>query len=327
MPRISEFNPELSESIKKEIEVPANLAELGLTQEDAGLLDYLKNKSIETVSKNEEELEKTVVAFRHQQQIPHPLPQGWFFKGGAARYCILKDMGEKVLEPLDWDFVVLDGFTPEPHSHEQMWKEYDRVREHYNKSDGIDSCSIEEYFSTRDFVVNEICANQDQVLATIGALRDLYRKKIRYSDHPGDNYDRLIGRSMRLEAEFRALYGDEGVRGWDIEYNDIDLFNLALHFDKAASLGDKVLAKFYLILLEAGVIDIDSGGYDAGGANIPELNADISYRMGSNFQFSDELEKRIRLITSQPEDDEYTLLARKYYIPEQVYKNEFEGRA
>lgn len=314
MPRISEFYPELNENIKKEIEVPANLAELGLTHEDTELIDYLKNKSIDAVSKNEENPERTVVTFSHQQQIPHPLPQGWFFKGGAARFYVLKDMGEKVLTPCDWDFVHLAQSENEEPDYDQL----PEISKNY-LIDATDYETIPSYFGSRDFIINELCLNQDSVFATVGALRDLSKKEVRWTDYPG-NPDRLEIRSIRLEAEFRAMYGKENARDWRIQYGPCDPFLVAVYFQKALQLGDDVAAKFYLILLEQGIIAIESNDFDSGSASVKELAVSLDYHLGSRFDEGEETSEKLDLIKSQSDDDEYEKLAQKYYIPGPVAK-------
>ena len=262
-----------------------------------------------------------VLRFSHSQPLSVELPSGYALIGGAARNVFLAELGQAVMSPRDFDLVAITDWNPDE-SHAQ------RLAERYMPRDfayghGVKFETLEQYFRSRDFTVNEVLVSKDAIYATPQALRDLSEKVIRPSLDIVQSWEsyafrkwgidpKLAMKALRLNLQFEELYGHgriEGIDEWQWRFEAVPLFYFALELNKAFEQGDAMAERFYQRLLTIGLADLDHEEVPSG-LNARELAVDLRWKMHEMgrdpFMFSkEELNGRVlpSELRKQIEDD------------------------
>ena len=191
-----------------------------------------------------------------REMIP-ALPAGYVVVGGGARAALARSLGlDDTAAFRDLDIVAMHE-TPDPDELERLSKEYmpdDFVHGHGVKEEDGD------YFETRDFTINEIYIEGDQIYCTTDCLLDTVRGIVRITEHevqesyrPEAPYyinPKLLAKALRFAAAREATIANPE----DYTYINIDDFHMALHFDRAAEQGPEVLEGYVALLREHGQI-------------------------------------------------------------------------
>lgn len=217
------------------------------------------------------------------------MPKGGFIIGGAARSAIQQMLGEEVIPPRDIDIVGIEEFGAVHEDFRNFAHSVVEDKKHDGESAKVEQLST--YIGTRDFTINEVLVGKNQCIATAEALKDLAIKIIRPTQFESGQYEnyktneygvspKLVMKAIRLREEFKEMYGKgqiEGIEDWQFEAQNIPLFYIALHLDRAIDRGDKIAQRFYAGLLKAGTISQDD---DYEGEYIEErLTADDPYEL------------------------------------------------
>lgn len=261
------------ESVNSILPVEARVSQ-NVSSEELSEVEKVLGKPIETVGrfslhrvegKYEYQGDVEVVVWEHGQELPYELPKGFFAIGGAARSVALASLGEEVTAPRDIDLVGIEEFGA---GHESEISDGINPPEEYDPESGSIN-SLWHYFESRDFTINELLVNGKHIIGTPKAISDLQSKKIRptqYESKAWESYanrewgvkPKLVMKAVRLKEEFINMYEEgsiEGIEDWQFEAENIPLFYIALHLDRAFESGDKVAQQFHLALLKAGVIE------------------------------------------------------------------------
>jgi hypothetical protein len=254
-----------------------------------------------------------VFKFKHGQSLPFELPQGYCLEGGAARNIALASLGEKVLPPRDHDIIALWELNPDLTQREILSAQY--MPDDFQNGYGIEPTNMQSYFQTRDFTINQLFIDGEDAYISKECLEDLIDKVICPTEFEQGKWNsyayqregvnpKLVVKSLRLYSEFVETYGQgsvDGIEGWQWNFDAIPIFYLALGLEKATQLGDKVAIRFYMTLIDLGMIEKE---------NTPSLSVlayNIRFHMREQgkdpFNFSDSFISN--LVALLEEDDSY----------------------
>lgn len=179
------------------------------------------------------------------------LPEGYAYKGGAARALLLRSLGiDPTYQPRDVDVVRLTVEEPKQGMDDQVSQEF--MPEDYENGYGVEVLGDqEEYFGTRDLTINEVLATDTDVLASKQAILDSIRRIIRLTDYEREDYGaagpKMLSKILRFYAESVYRYGEasiQGVEDWEFEDSFITPFWLALQLDRAVDVSSDVAEKY-----------------------------------------------------------------------------------
>jgi len=236
-----------------------------------------------------------ICKFAHSQEVPNSLPPGYFFTGSVARHILQKELGgENILPPRDIDIC---GITDLGCDSSLM----DEVVKHASDEGRIQAYSLEEYFNSRDFTLNEILADSSFLYCSESALYDLSNHVIRPTEYEYQRFGdygesksvrpRIVLKAIRLQSELEYMYGNseiEGIKDWQFYYENLSLFELALNLEKAYERGDALATRFYVALLKNGTVETGLDEGHIGGKNFRELFISVYFRLedvGNPFVF------------------------------------------
>ena len=267
----------------QEPEIPKTFdLDMFLRQREAEVIDLSDESSAESIQ---------LIRFRHNQSLPVDLPTGYCFIGGVARNVILSEFGETTNAPRDLDIVAVADLQPDHSLMRELSVRY--MPNDTRHGHGIKVENLYQYFMTRDFILNEILVDNNQIYATPEALQDLKNKAIRpvkrnpeqwfsYTQQREGIPPKLVMKALRLQIEFEALYGQgkiDGIEEWQWQYDAIPLFFLALALDKAYQLGDALATRFYAKLLQIGLVNPDGSEAALTAPSTDRLALEIRYHM------------------------------------------------
>lgn len=257
-------------------EQPKKLIDIG----DSQLNAFLNSRNSEVISlgkvqeiievleeDGDEEIEDLheVVKFKlHDTEMVDKLPPGFFYIGGCGRNVLLNEFGEEILKPRDIDLVAIKEFNPDMSRKDELSRQY--MEEDYSKGYGLRAESLYDYFTRRDFTVNEVLTDGEWAYATPQALKDLKNKIIRPSQSQKQELSsKLIMKSLRFLLEFKHAYGKASMQeigAWNFKLGPVRLFDIALHLDKAFQNSDAIGEEFAEVLLQMGIIKVDKNDSD-----------------------------------------------------------------
>lgn len=141
------------------------------------------------------------------------LPEGYGYKGGAARSLLLRNIGiDPTSMPRDIDIVRLSEKEPHEGVDEKLAKEY--MPDDFAQGHGVEFLkNITEYLNTRDLTINELYATDEYIVATDECLRDTIRHIICQSDYEYEQYYDDIGPKML--AKMLRFYSEALSRGME----------------------------------------------------------------------------------------------------------------
>ena len=181
------------------------------------------------------------------------LPDGYAYKGGAARSLLLRSLGiNKNSQPRDFDLLRYTKKEAYKGADDKLAAEFMPLD--FSYGDGVEIISsINNYFSNRDFTINELLATNTTIIASKACLLDTVRHIIRLSDFEKQKeikYDKL---AEKLFVKALRLYSLEildyeasihGIENYRIDSRSVGPFFIALNLDRAMGMGETVAARY-----------------------------------------------------------------------------------
>ncbi|MFA6525073.1 MAG: hypothetical protein WCT33_02245 [Patescibacteria group bacterium] len=238
------------------------------------LFRYLKRYTGKEVAIREVSKGIFEISFENSpNQIPE-LPEGYGYKGGAARAHLESTLGIKQSSVRDLDIVFL-GKTENKEVTDMLAREY--MPEDYENGYGVESLDS-DYFDTRDFTINEVyVGDRHNIIATQQCILDTIRRILRVTEF--EKKDRIYDEgdywvNPKILAKALRLLAQETSRGQVMEFADrdavgwigIDSFHMALHLDRAMGQSQDTAYNYIQELIDNGQLPSD--------INTPELAAD-----------------------------------------------------
>lgn len=190
------------------------------------------------------------------------LPNGYGYKGGAARTILEHSLGLPYSEPRDLD-IVFFGTNEDESVSKQLAEQY--MPEDFQNGYGVEPLE-EDYFFTRDFTCNEVLYDGTRIVCTRQCLTDILRNIVRFTDYEknesyhGDEFfikPKLLAKAVRMVAHARSTGKERASITGEIDQLRelyIDDFHLALHLDRAMEQGTGVADEYVRIMNEKGFI-------------------------------------------------------------------------
>lgn len=187
------------------------------------------------------------------------IPEGYARKGGSARTVFEMVLGRSAERARDVDMVKVAAGDDPIQDQEVAAKYSPEDLEHKHGVEPLET----DYFEKRDFTINEILVTPEGIYMTKECLLDTVRRIVRFSDFerkeaynkeaPFYVKQKLLAKAVRLVAEEAVngnhiLFADEEV----LEFQNLNAFSIALHFDRALEKGPEVAQVFLNHLLETG---------------------------------------------------------------------------
>ncbi len=290
----------VSENVKKDNHEIEPTSSLNLNEE---VLKKLQNRGggfrVEKIIRTSPDKEAStnesysLVHIPFTEKLPATLPKGYGFSGGVARNAALQALGHDVMPPRDIDIVAITDAHPDttPAIRDELAKKY--MQDDYARGHGVRIESLAEYFSTRDFVLNEVLLLDDELITTPEALNDLEKKLVQPTQYESDSWrsytfeeeglhPKLVWKAVLLSEELKMMYGHgdmSGIKEWQWDYKGMPLFFLALALDKAYQKGDALATRFYTKLLELGTVSSSYTKESILAHSPRDLALQISYKM------------------------------------------------
>lgn len=169
------------------------------------------------------------------------LPEGYGYKGGAARALLLRALGiDSHIQPRDIDILRFTEHEPESGLDLQLEEHYMPVDSSHGH--GIDTVvDKENYFATRDLTLNEVLATDTEITATRACIVDSVRHIIRATKFETDDYGepnpKVLIKMIRFYAEAINRYDQatlvDDISEYRYEEYFMSPFWLGLHLDRA----------------------------------------------------------------------------------------------
>jgi len=225
---------------------------------------WLSRYGVEAEVRKNESGQLEIAVTELPESIPD-LPEGYGYKGGAARAILEHSLGLPHSQPRDLDIVFL-GKEEDKDLSDQLAEQY--MPDDHAHGHGVESLH-DNYFETRDFTLNEVLYDGHKIICTRQCLTDLLRNIVRFTDHVkkesyyGDDFfihPKLLAKAVRMVAHARD-HGKEraSITGEIDELQElyVDDFHLALHLDRAMEQGPGVAREYVRIMNEKGFIPSD----------------------------------------------------------------------
>lgn len=187
------------------------------------------------------------------------------YKGGMARAILLRELGidsEAKARDVDIVKVIGDELNEKDRYIAEKYMEDDLISGGY----GVELIE-DDYFSTRDFTINEVLVSGDSIKLTKECLLDTIRGIVRFADfEKKEPYNlpqefengffvknKLMAKAVRLVAEAIARGQKREIADKDVyNYICINDFHIALHLDRALEQGKNVAVEYIKKLIEIG---------------------------------------------------------------------------
>ncbi len=186
------------------------------------------------------------IPFEKKDLFLGELPQGYAYRGGAARALLHRKLGtDSFASPRDVDISYVGENENVTLSHELAQKFSPDDFAHGYGVSLLDS----DHFETQDFSINELLATADGMYLTTQCLLDNARGILRFSEFEkkesfrGNPYfvnPKLLAKALRFIA-------DKDLRFWNnevFEFQEIDAFHMALHLDRSLEIGYETAVKY-----------------------------------------------------------------------------------
>lgn len=221
-PYLSNSTTSSGRDYTREAHVEAKLKQM----ERAGLLK--RRGQLLTITVNPQDVSKL--------GLPSDLPSEYYFMGGSARAILLQALGESRPTGKIRDIDLLRFGTDITDRDNQFAKQHSF--EDWSNGHGVSlSRNLGEYLGTRDFLMNQVCANNRTIYATTDAVKDILlgRLTIAKNERNSRFVDKLVTKAFRLKAQAIEEGGDLHV---NIPQGiELAPFHVALHLDRAREHG------------------------------------------------------------------------------------------
>ena len=212
------------------------------------------------------------------------LPQGVCVMGGVAR-SIAREILTGVKEPVrDVDLVAIEEFDTsnlDSVTMDQLSTKY--MPDDYSHGHGMEYTTLEKYFTTRDFTVNQVLVIDGKLFISEQAVSDFRENIIRptYYEMPGDNWDlssKLVVKALLMEVVLEEVSSSvPTIEDMVVDNDRIDDFYLALGLNKAMDRGARTARMFVDSLIDWGLLDEEFTGRPKAAAQ--------KLRTGNNFEY------------------------------------------
>ncbi len=230
------------------------------------------------------------------------LPLGYAYKGGGARKLLALALGTDAREPRDIDLIRVD--TPATIEQDQAVLNAVAPQEAAIGAH-IEETTIEEYFATRDFTINEVLATDTDIIATKQCILDTIRHIIRITpferyrfSNDGELGPKALARLLRFYAEHIHRYDQasfEDVADWEFEQRHISPFWLAVQLDDAFASSEAVAELYTQELIKRGQLPTHiQNAHQAATYLANYIQGPFYYRHALKSQFDEEHEWEIR---------------------------------
>ena len=190
------------------------------------------------------------------------LPDGYGFKGGAARAILRKVLGLVVVPPRDVDVIRLSSESYSGADDEIATK---FMTHDFEFGDGVEIVSdSKDYLKTRDLTINEVYTDGPKIIATEQCIKDTMRNIIRTTEYERQLYageqgigPKMKAKTLRLHAEQVYAVGVSSIPEDDmnkIERSFINPFWLAVQLDRAFERSLEVAENFTKLLVENNIV-------------------------------------------------------------------------
>ena len=184
------------------------------------------------------------------------LPEGYAYKGGAARFLLRKSLGLKAKKPRDIDIIRTED-KPYENADNEISEEF--MPDDYAHGYGVEVIDdISEYFDTRDLTINEVYSTDEIIFTTTQCLLDTTKGILRVTDFEKESYEgvgpKMIAKMLRLAADELDLI--DFIHNFSSEDEDfsVSLFWLALNLDRSWERGVSVTNNYFDLLKILGYI-------------------------------------------------------------------------
>jgi hypothetical protein len=190
------------------------------------------------------------------------LPDGYGYKGGAARAVLRTALGLNIISPRDIDLIRLSD-EAYPGADEELAQKY--MGADFEFGDGVECLeSVDEYFNSRDFTCNEVLVLKDKIIVSEACVRDTLRNIIRVSCYEKNAWNNTLGpkvmaKALRFYVQHISDFGYAELASDDrscIERAFINPFWIAVHLDRAFEVSNEVAEKFLEILKRFEIVDV-----------------------------------------------------------------------
>lgn len=196
----------------------------------------------------------------YRERLREDLPDGYAFKGGAARFYLREAFGLPTDLPRDYDVVRLTEHEPYEGADAVVARRF--MPKDFEFGDGVEAIAdIDAYFRTRDLTINEVLATKDGIIATQAAILDTVRNILRLTSFERSSYNaegqagpKMLAKLLRFYSEALRLYGhtplilDSGHE--QIDAVSISPFWLAVNLDRAFERGNDYACAYVDTLIE-----------------------------------------------------------------------------
>ncbi len=247
------------------------------------------------------------------------LPEGYGYKGGAARALLLRSLGINPLyQPRDIDIVRLAKNQAYEGADDEISKEF--MPDDYKNGHGAEPIKdFDDYFAKRDLTINEVLATDEKIYATTDCIFDNIRHILRITKFEKYNYDssgrigpKMLSKILRFYAEAIERYDDasiENVEEWQFNASFISPFWLALQLDRAFEIGPKVAENFVHQLIKQKQLPENIKNANQALEYLLDIMGDdcFYFRHAPDWQYENELEW-IEYFDEMGYDEDYTHL-------------------
>lgn len=199
-------------------------------------------------SKIKKEIAGKTVSFDAPElpNIPR-LPDGYGFKGGAARLALASLLGKNVKNRMPRDFDIFRIGTAPDSRDRALAAKY--MPEDLKHGHGIELVpDLDAYFATRDLTINQIAYCNGAVVCTFSAMEDFLNGVLMPTSHVTDAegypQGKITMKMVRMVAE-GTLEGTQLSIGCTPFNPKVTPFDIALHLQRALSRGTRA-AQYYV---------------------------------------------------------------------------------
>jgi|GEM_PF-1560908 len=222
--------------------------------EELRILLYTLNRSARVRSINSKRI---IFEAPELNSFPRP-PEGFGYKGGAARLALRALLGEDVCRYIPRDLDLFRIGTNHLELDDQVARKYSP--EDFKHGHSIELVkSIDHYLATRDIRLNEIIFFRDELICSPEAVLDMLRGELHPTTYLMSQFDDLLPgniqlKMLRISAE-SELEGIPYRLCYELSQDQIKPFDIALHLDRVIPRGSRAINIFISKCIQAGLLN------------------------------------------------------------------------
>lgn len=275
---------------------------------EIGLQELLSLHGINTVIVESEDRDYYSMVVADTSFLPEQLPSKYAYKGGVARVALQRALGlTKSETPRDIDLVRLGASGYGSEEDAKLAKRL--MHDDYATGYGVERVSsLEDYFSNRDFTVNEVIVADGIIFATREAILDTIRHIVRLTSYEKKRYDgrdsslnlaKLLRHMVRGVRQFGEWSDTDGDSQMIVEKTFFPPFSIAVHLDRAMEVSQGTAQDYVDSLRSYRKIPDElrtvTEVYEYLKTSLSDSNFHFRYAPESQFELEDELAERYRI--------------------------------